>query len=63
MIKVLQAAGRCIRTDDDKGVILLLDKRYSQRIYQSLFLYEWYPNFRVRKSDDVKTLCNEFWNK
>ena len=63
MIKVLQAAGRCIRTDDDKGVILLLDKRYSQRRYQSLFPYEWYPNFRVRKSDDVKTLCEEFWNK
>lgn len=61
MIKVLQAAGRCIRTDDDKGVILLLDKRYSQRRYQSLFPYEWYPNFRVRKSDDVKTLCEKFW--
>ena len=56
MIKVLQAAGRCIRTDDDKGVILLLDNRYSQRRYQSLFPYEWYPNFRVRKSDDVKIL-------
>ena len=63
MIKVLQAAGRCIRTDNDEGVILLLDNRYSQRRYQSLFPYEWYPNFRVRKSDDVKTLCEEFWNK
>ena len=63
MIKVLQAAGRCIRTDDDKGVILLLDNRYSQRRYQSLFPYEWYPNFRVRKSDDVKTLCEKFWSK
>lgn len=63
MIKVLQAAGRCIRTDDDKGVILLLDNRYSQRRYQSLFPYEWYLNFRVRKSDDVKTLCEKFWNK
>ena len=63
MIKVLQAAGRCIRTDNDKGVILLLDNRYSQRRYQSLFPYEWYPNFRVRKSDDVKTLCEKFWNK
>ena len=61
MIKVLQAAGRCIRTDNDKGVILLLDNRYSQRRYQSLFPYEWYPNFRVRKSDDVKTLCEKFW--
>lgn len=61
IIKVLQAAGRCIRTDNDKGVILLLDNRYSQRRYQSLFPYEWYPNFRVRKSDDVKTLCEKFW--
>lgn len=63
MIKVLQAAGRCIRTDDDKGVILLLDNRYSQRRYQSLFPYEGYPNFRVRKSDDVKILCEKFWSK
>lgn len=63
MIKVLQAAGRCIRTDDDKGVILLLDSRYSQRRYQSLFPHEWYPNFRVRKSEDIKELCESFWNK
>ncbi|MGL5312367.1 MAG: ATP-dependent DNA helicase [Peptostreptococcaceae bacterium] len=63
MIKVLQAAGRCIRTDEDKGVIMLLDNRYSQRRYQNLFPYEWYPNNRVRKSDDVKELCEAFWNK
>jgi len=62
MIKVLQAAGRCIRTDEDKGIILLLDSRYSQRRYQSLFPYEWFPNSRVRKSEDVKEECNSFWN-
>lgn len=63
MIKVLQAAGRCIRTDEDKGIILLLDSRYSQRRYQSLFPYEWFPNIRVRKSEDVKEECNIFWNR
>ncbi|HSQ90317.1 ATP-dependent DNA helicase, partial [Romboutsia sp.] len=63
MIKVLQAAGRCIRTDEDKGIILLLDSRYSQRRYQSLFPYEWFPNIRVRKSEDVKEECNRFWNR
>lgn len=63
MIKVLQAAGRCIRTDEDKGVIMLLDSRYSQRRYQSLFPYEWYPNNRVRTSEDVKYLSKNFWNE
>ena len=63
MIKVLQAAGRCIRSDEDKGIILLLDSRYSQRRYQSLFPYEWFPNIRVRKSEDIKEECNKFWNR
>lgn len=62
MIKVLQAAGRCIRTDEDKGIILLLDSRYSQARYKKLFPYEWYPNISVKKSDDVLDLCNNFWN-
>lgn len=61
MIKVLQAAGRCIRTDYDKGVILLLDSRYSQMKYKRLFPHEWYPNVRVRRSEDVRRLCSEFW--
>ncbi|MGL6104862.1 ATP-dependent DNA helicase [Romboutsia sp.] len=63
MIKVLQAAGRCIRTDEDKGVIMLLDSRYSQKRYASLFPHEWYPNYRIRRSEDVLALCNEFWDK
>lgn len=63
MIKVLQAAGRCIRSEEDKGIILLLDSRYSQRRYQSLFPYEWFPNIRVRKSEDIKEECDKFWNR
>ncbi len=62
MIKVLQAAGRCIRTDKDKGVILLLDNRYSHKRYQSLFPYEWYPNIRVKNSDYISEYCKEFWS-
>ncbi|MDU4934402.1 MAG: ATP-dependent DNA helicase [Peptostreptococcaceae bacterium] len=64
MIKVLQAAGRCIRTDEDRGVILILDSRYSQNRYKSLFPYEWHnTNLKVRKSEDVKRLCKKFWSK
>ncbi len=41
MNKVLQAAGRVIRTVDDSGVILLLDDRFTRREYESLFPKEW----------------------
>ena len=37
MNKVLQAAGRVIRTSEDRGVILLLDERFLQREYGALF--------------------------
>lgn len=42
MNKVLQAAGRVIRTKEDKGVVLLLDERFLQRMYLDLFPAEWY---------------------
>lgn len=41
MNKVLQAAGRVIRTAEDRGVILLLDERFLQRDYEPLFPREW----------------------
>lgn len=40
--KVLQAAGRLIRTMDDRGVILLLDHRYLTKDYLTLFPQEWH---------------------
>ena len=39
--KVLQAAGRVIRTTEDTGVILLLDERFWQREYDLLYPREW----------------------
>ena len=43
MNKVLQAAGRVIRTIEDKGAILLLEERFGLRQYQELFPREWFP--------------------
>ncbi|MGM9986430.1 MAG: ATP-dependent DNA helicase [Bacillaceae bacterium] len=63
MIKVLQAVGRCIRTEQDKGVILLLDYRYGKQQYKQLFPPEWYPNVTVRDVSQVKRLCQTFWEK
>ena len=41
MNKVLQAAGRVIRTVEDQGVILLLDERFAYSEYRKLFPREW----------------------
>lgn len=39
--KVMQAVGRVIRTDEDRGVVMLIDERYQEPAYLSLFPYEW----------------------
>lgn len=41
MNKVLQAAGRVIRTEEDRGVIALLDERFAGRRYLEIFPREW----------------------
>ncbi|MGL5694657.1 MAG: ATP-dependent DNA helicase, partial [Peptostreptococcaceae bacterium] len=64
MIKVLQAAGRCIRTVDDEGVILLLDERYNLYRYRSLFPYDWNEsNITIRSSEELERICKSFWER
>ncbi|OOM81180.1 ATP-dependent DNA helicase [Clostridium sp. BL-8] len=41
--KVQQAAGRVIRTENDKGRVLLIDDRYVSNNYKVLLPSEWYP--------------------
>ena len=41
MTKVIQAAGRCIRSEKDKGVLVFLDERYSWDTYLRLFPSDW----------------------
>ena len=41
--RVLQAAGRVIRSEEDRGVILLIDQRYAQSRYRSLLPVHWQP--------------------
>ena len=38
---MLQAAGRVIRTETDRGVVLLLDERFSQPRYRRLMPPHW----------------------
>ena len=60
MNKVLQAAGRVIRTQKDRGIILLLDERFCQRENLSLFPEEW-SNYQVSKIASVEKQLKKFW--
>lgn len=62
MNKVLQAAGRVIRTTEDVGAILLLDDRFLQSSYQSLFPREW-GNCRRVSRDDMADVLHGFWDR
>lgn len=61
MNKVLQAAGRVIRTMEDKGVILLLDERFLQREYLSLFPKEW-EHYQRCQLTNVEQKIQAFWS-
>lgn len=60
MNKVLQAAGRLIRTMKDKGMILLLDERFLQKEYQYLFPREW-NNYQIVTLSQVRSVMEAFW--
>lgn len=61
MNKVLQAAGRVIRTTEDCGVILLLDERFLHSDYTSIFPREWETRYPV-EAKDVASYVEKFWN-
>lgn len=60
MNKVLQSAGRVIRTEEDKGVILLLDERFMERQYQDVFPREW-ERYHTCRLEDFEQRIKEFW--
>lgn len=62
MNKVLQAAGRVIRTVDDIGVVALLDERFLQRSYRCMFPREW-ADYQVTTCNHAAFHVGEFWRK
>jgi len=60
--RVLQAAGRVIRTEKDRGVVLLIDQRYARYQYKSLLREEWDP-VRVRDTRQLTDALQRFWNQ
>ena len=62
MNKVMQAAGRVIRTIRDKGVIALLDDRFLNPQCVSLFPREW-GTYTVVNRYNVGQAVNAFWDR
>ena len=60
MNKVLQAAGRVIRTTEDCGVILLLDERFLQSDYNSLYPREW-DKRETTNLLEISSRVEDFW--
>lgn len=61
MNKVLQAAGRVIRTKEDVGTILLMDERFLNPDYRMLFPAEW-EDAAVCRLGNVDHHLKQFWN-
>jgi DNA excision repair protein ERCC-2 len=58
-IKVFQNAGRCIRTEKDKGIIAFLDERYLWPKYQKYFTKDQ----NLKLSRDITKEVKEFFKK
>lgn len=58
--KVQQAAGRVIRSEQDRGFVLLIDDRYETPAYRSLFPSEW-EVLSVSSASEVSEAISEFW--
>ena len=63
MNKVLQAAGRVIRTEHDRGVVLLLDDRFAQEGYRRLFPRHWAHLQYLPGTDALKQALASFWQR
>ncbi len=63
MNKVLQAAGRVIRTSEDKGVVLLLDDRFARGEYTRLFPRHWGHLQYLQNTQALSEALNAFWKQ
>ena len=59
--RVLQAAGRVIRPETDRGVVLLMDMRYRQEKYRALMPPHW-DVVDVKKMSELNESLRRFWN-
>jgi len=61
MNRVLQAAGRVIRSAQDRGIIVLIDRRFAQSSYLELFPAHWGDVERVDGAAQIRRAVSAFW--
>jgi DNA excision repair protein ERCC-2 len=62
MNRVLQAIGRVIRSENDRGVVLLIDARFNEVRYRRLFP-SWWKYLRVRHTKGLQDAVGSFWKQ
>lgn len=63
MNRVLQAAGRVIRTESDRGVLLLIDDRFADPFYRKMLPPHWRGMRLAGDGRAVHALFSRFWGK
>ena len=61
MNNVLQAAGRVIRSDTDKGIVTLIDDRYITPKYQEMYPDHWGKMQYFESAASLNSAITEFW--
>ena len=62
MNRVLQAAGRVIRREDDYGVIVLIDDRFADPLYKKSISELWHGLKFVGDAKGLRMLLDRFWS-
>ena len=63
MNKVMQALGRVIRSENDRGAVLLIDERYATNEYHDCFKAEWRDYEVALKPEEVSDICKSFFKE
>jgi DNA excision repair protein ERCC-2 len=61
--RVLQATGRVIRTETDRGIIVLIDERFTHARYRQLFPSHWRGFQIVQNTSEIKDKLERFWSR
>lgn len=61
--KIVQAAGRVIRTEDDYGAVILIDKRFKYKKYKDLYPAHWTNIEYIESKESLETTLVDFWNE
>jgi Rad3-related DNA helicase len=61
--RVMQAVGRLIRTESDRGVVLLADRRFGWQKYMDLMPQWWQPVAFANSARDVDRQVRSFWDR